>query len=213
MDASLPSDIPCTHGAATRNTAVQNSTPGESLVHSNFDQVIDDSESVHGDDDFTQVSVNSISLARWVNRVPNFEPFIETESKNNSAASYENGIKFDAVLPTMPDDDEFLATSMNRSIPREEYRPTPLEPSLESALSESDTTEDDDSETMEDFKARLIDWIVQMMFVSGETAEPEPSPETTWMIEEIVREQVLEMVCLPPLSKYAQTSTESTVQC
>ena len=33
----------------------------------------------------------------------------------------------------------------------------------------------------------------QMMFVSGETAEP--GPETTWMIEEIVREQVIEMVC------------------
>ena len=30
------------------------------------------------------------------------------------------------------------------------------------------------------------------MFVSGETAEP--SPETTGMIEEIVRQQVVEMV-------------------
>lgn len=53
--------------------------------------------------------------------------------------------------------------------------------------------EDPDCETKEDFKQRLINWIGQMMFVSGETAEP--SPETTWMIEEIVREQVLEMVC------------------
>jgi hypothetical protein len=34
--------------------------------------------------------------------------------------------------------------------------------------------------------------VSQMMFVSGETAEP--SSETTWMIEEIVREQVVEMV-------------------
>jgi hypothetical protein len=34
--------------------------------------------------------------------------------------------------------------------------------------------------------------IFQMMFVSGETAEP--SAETTSMIEEIVRQQVIEMV-------------------
>ena len=54
---------------------------------------------------------------------------------------------------------------------------------------------DDDQESYEDFKRRLIYWVGQMMFVSGETAEP--SPETTWMIEEIVREQVLEMVWIP----------------
>jgi hypothetical protein len=33
-----------------------------------------------------------------------------------------------------------------------------------------------------------------MMFVSGETAEP--STETTWLIEEIVREQVVHMVSM-----------------
>jgi transcription initiation protein SPT3 len=32
----------------------------------------------------------------------------------------------------------------------------------------------------------------KMMYVSGETAEP--SPETTGMVEEIVRQQVIEMV-------------------
>lgn len=53
---------------------------------------------------------------------------------------------------------------------------------------------DNDFECPINFKHRLIRWIEQMMFVSGETAEP--SPETTWMIEEIVREQVLEMVCI-----------------
>jgi len=51
----------------------------------------------------------------------------------------------------------------------------------------------DDAETPPAFEERLMHWIAQMMFVSGETAEP--SAETTWMIEEIVREQVLEMVC------------------
>ncbi|OAL36247.1 hypothetical protein AYO20_04405 [Fonsecaea nubica] len=59
--------------------------------------------------------------------------------------------------------------------------------------SASDTPgNDDDFESPEDFKQRLIYWIGQMMFVSGETAEP--STETTWMIEEIVREQVIEML-------------------
>lgn len=52
---------------------------------------------------------------------------------------------------------------------------------------------ENDLETKEEFKLRLIHLLNQMMFVSGETAEP--SAETTWMIEEIVREQVLEMVC------------------
>jgi hypothetical protein len=50
----------------------------------------------------------------------------------------------------------------------------------------------DEHETTEQFRSRLIYFLGQMMFVSGETAEP--SPETTWMIEEIVREQVVEMV-------------------
>ena len=50
-----------------------------------------------------------------------------------------------------------------------------------------------DDETQDEYKQRLIYWLQQMMFVSGETAEP--SAETTWMIEEIVREQVVEMVC------------------
>ncbi|RMD40218.1 hypothetical protein DV735_g4911, partial [Chaetothyriales sp. CBS 134920] len=51
---------------------------------------------------------------------------------------------------------------------------------------------DDDDESQEDFDQRLMYWMQQMMFVSGETAEP--SAETTWMIEEIVREQVVEML-------------------
>jgi hypothetical protein len=54
------------------------------------------------------------------------------------------------------------------------------------------TTDPDDFETTEGFKARLMYVLGQMMFVSGETAEA--SPETTGMIEEIVRAQVIEMV-------------------
>lgn len=49
-----------------------------------------------------------------------------------------------------------------------------------------------DFESREEFKDRLIVGIAQMMFVSGETAEP--STETTGIIEEIVRAQVIEMV-------------------
>ena len=49
-----------------------------------------------------------------------------------------------------------------------------------------------DEETWEDWVQRLTELIEQMMFVSGETAEP--SPDTTGMIEEIVRQQVIEMV-------------------
>lgn len=39
---------------------------------------------------------------------------------------------------------------------------------------------------------RVLRWFAQMMYVSGETAEA--SSETTGMIEEIVRQQVIEMV-------------------
>jgi hypothetical protein len=60
--------------------------------------------------------------------------------------------------------------------------------------SASTATNPDDSETPEEFKERLTYSIEQMMFVSGETAEA--SPETTGMIEEIVRAQVIEMVSL-----------------
>ncbi|KAL8718811.1 MAG: hypothetical protein Q9225_004095 [Loekoesia sp. 1 TL-2023] len=45
--------------------------------------------------------------------------------------------------------------------------------------------------SMEEYKG-LTEIILQMMFVSGETAEP--SPETTTMIEEIVHTQVVEML-------------------
>lgn len=49
-------------------------------------------------------------------------------------------------------------------------------------------------ESKEAFKQRLMKTLSQMMFVSGEQAEP--SAETTYLIEEIVREQVIEMVSI-----------------
>jgi len=48
---------------------------------------------------------------------------------------------------------------------------------------------------MSDKTAKYRQEIQQMMYVSGETAEA--SSETTGMIEEIVRQQVIEMVPLP----------------
>ncbi len=60
------------------------------------------------------------------------------------------------------------------------------------AASTNDEHDDHHFESTDDFKDKLMIWIQQMMFVSGETAEP--STETTGMIEEIVRAQVIEMV-------------------
>lgn len=50
-----------------------------------------------------------------------------------------------------------------------------------------------DEETKEDLRQMLINFACKMMFVSGETAEP--SVETTTLIEDIVRQQVVEIVC------------------
>ncbi|KAK2810074.1 hypothetical protein FQN50_003268 [Emmonsiellopsis sp. PD_5] len=55
-----------------------------------------------------------------------------------------------------------------------------------------DQDQDLDDETQEQWKLRLTNIFRQMMFVSGETAEP--SAETTTLIEEIVRQQVIEML-------------------
>jgi hypothetical protein len=63
-----------------------------------------------------------------------------------------------------------------------------------------------DEQMLQQFGQVIINWHVasyeltscyeQMMFVSGETAEP--STETTGLIEDIVRQQVVEMVSLLP---------------
>lgn len=57
----------------------------------------------------------------------------------------------------------------------------------------SQNSEDNSAETNERFGAKVTNFIYQMMFVSGETAEP--SIETTTLIEDIVRQQVIEIVC------------------
>jgi hypothetical protein len=52
---------------------------------------------------------------------------------------------------------------------------------------------EEEEESMDMFWVKLMGCLKQMMYVSGETAEP--SQETTGMVEEIVRQQVIEMVC------------------
>jgi hypothetical protein len=51
---------------------------------------------------------------------------------------------------------------------------------------------EEEKESKSVFMLRLTILLKKMMYVSGETAEP--SPETTGMVEEIVRQQVIEMV-------------------
>ena len=71
----------------------------------------------------------------------------------------------------------------------------------------------EDEENSDMFGTRLTRCFVQMMFISGETAEP--SAETTWVIEEVVREQVVEMVgCRPDQSILLNISvTTSQLSC
>ncbi|KAL1844716.1 hypothetical protein VTK73DRAFT_1970 [Phialemonium thermophilum] len=60
----------------------------------------------------------------------------------------------------------------------------------QAALGRGDAEDCDDDAA--DFKEYLADNIAKMMYVSGETGEP--SAETTGMIEEIVRQQVIELL-------------------
>lgn len=77
------------------------------------------------------------------------------------------------------------------------------------------TEDQEDTEAIEDyetglmFKWALTDLIRQMMFVSGETAEP--SIESTTLIEDITRQQVIEIVRLPFLLD-ASFVTDSTLK-
>lgn len=60
------------------------------------------------------------------------------------------------------------------------------------------------TESFREYRTHLTDIFGKMMFVSGETAEA--SAETTWLIEEIVREQVVHMVSFSLLYLHYLTS-------
>jgi hypothetical protein len=62
------------------------------------------------------------------------------------------------------------------------------------------------------FKRTMADFIARkMMFVSGETVEP--APDTTTLVEQIVQQQVMEMVCRTAqcnVSRGSQTRSSRT---
>ena len=85
--------------------------------------------------------------------------------------------------------------------PMEEiYNPTT--PIGEQQSQDAEIEAEPETQTEEMFEDMLTDLLHQMMFVSGETAEP--AVDTTTLIEEIVRQQVVEIVCsFFPLVNYA----------
>jgi hypothetical protein len=74
--------------------------------------------------------------------------------------------------------------------------PTPSTPGSLSPAPSSPEESAHSTEVLQEYREYLTDVMQKMMFVSGETAEA--SAETTWLIEEIVREQVVHMVSLQP---------------
>ena len=99
------------------------------------------------------------------------------------------------LLPTIPEEEMETNTTdadSGEDLPTDSDAPDEKEGQDDLEDEAEAGAEENDVETTAEFKVRLTYWLEQMMFVSGETAEP--SAETTWMIEEIVREQVLEMV-------------------
>lgn len=76
--------------------------------------------------------------------------------------------------------------------------PSSAKSSKDQASSDDQNTtesDEDDNTNMIISRPRITNYIGQMMFVSGETAEP--SIETTTLIEEITRQQVIEIVSAP----------------
>lgn len=193
MDSSLPATSSHSHGAIATDTGVRDSSLGDWVCDADSEQATERNEIADFEDDITQESPASTYLRGSANEVNKYGGFNEVESQSTIS---EDGNSTDSGAPLTigPENDQFPDSPMNQSTTMDEDLTT--EPDdTDSEPSRVETCPmDDDNETKEDFKQRLIYWIAQMMFVSGETAEP--SPETTWMIEEIVREQVLEMVCL-----------------
>ena len=73
-------------------------------------------------------------------------------------------------------------------------KPFPNGPIFKPAKQPVPTKLDSDEDDAKSFREELIEYIIptQMMFVSGETGDP--SAETTGIIEDIVRQQVIEIV-------------------
>ncbi|KAJ5664481.1 SAGA complex subunit spt3 [Penicillium longicatenatum] len=76
----------------------------------------------------------------------------------------------------------------------------PVSSTLPSSPDEEEENQEADAYSLHDDKSTITNMIFQMMFVSGETAEP--SIDTTTLIEDITRQQVLEI-----LSRSTQLAT------
>lgn len=90
-----------------------------------------------------------------------------------------------------PSDGEADASSNSSSSNAMSYTES-LAETIPSTEEDSDSSEDE-PESAGKFSERIAHLFRQMMFVSGETAEA--SVETTTIIEDIVRQQVIEIVC------------------
>lgn len=95
----------------------------------------------------------------------------------DASSDFSHRIKVESSHPSKQDMASAFEVAHERPLP-------PLAPQTEPWQ--------DEIEEQADFKEYLANMIGKMMYVSGETGEP--SAETTGMIEEIVRQQVIEMV-------------------
>lgn len=87
---------------------------------------------------------------------------------------------------SVPSPPRCAADELSAALPAQDEQPLALAPPISRTRSRPFDVEDTGRCPLTTIQTQ------QMMFVSGETAEP--STETTWLIEEIVREQVLHMV-------------------
>lgn len=109
-------------------------------------------------------------------------PEASARCRRSIIASHENSAPKSA-LHTAPS----FETELHKNVPRNFQDTPPIDTDDVWNMAET-------GQTMKDFKEELILFLLQMMFVSGETGEP--SAETTGIIEEIVRQQVVEIVSI-----------------
>jgi len=163
--------------------------PTSQMASTPADQAFDDSWCERSEREMKETKLTATTCS-FNGILPNRESELSTaastaESTGNDSSGGSRARDQGAMVPFIPD----FGSLQNTSDTQNTFTGTGDGLTTDSVAGRGD---DDDFETTDEFKLRLMYWIEQMMFVSGETAEP--SVETTWMIEEIVREQVLEMV-------------------
>lgn len=115
-------------------------------------------------------------------------------SSSNDPAT-QGGCPVDATVFDLCEDGEYYESD-EEAPDFETPVPPPSPPKLEADpfrhVYDETNPEAPFEQTMEQFRSDLREQIAQMMYVSGETGEP--SVETTGIIEEVVRQQVVEIV-------------------